>query len=896
MGFWTRLRRTLRPGRHEDEIREELQAHLELDVAGGTDPREARIRLGNTTRIGEETRAAGILEWLDSALADTRLGFRQLARAKVVAAAAVSSIAIGIGANTAIFALADAAIFKPLPVPEAESLRLVEWTNRGFPPGAENVNGELRDLSGGRLRGSSVPAWLYRRLAAGPHGFDALVGVGAYPEGASVSVGGRPAEAVGLQYVSANFLEGLRVPPLLGRPFTRDDDRVGAEPVVVVSHRFWISRLGGRSDALADVLVNGVPARVVGVAPPGFFGVRMGQWPDVYAPLAAKVAFQPSPGAARGEQDANWWVRIIARVAPGVPEAEATRQLALLLRTALMAERAELAPGQVPELVTAPGRRGSEAISVSDTDALRILMLLVGPLLLLVCANVANLLLARAVARRRESAMRLALGAPRSRLFRQHMLESGVYAALGGAAGLGLGAVASEALHALFQSGRDASFAFDLRLDWRVAAAAAGLTFLSVLLFGIVPALHAARAGVGEALHAHTRSIVSGGLRLPRLLVSLQVALSLAAVSAAGLLGRSLHNLRTVEVGFQSESLAYASVAPGRAGYARDQLGEYLERARQELAAIPGVVSVSPVATRPLSGGGNNGRVHLPGRPWSDAHRANLNAVGEGFFETLGMPLVAGRPIESRDLQPDASGVVVDALFARRFFGNQSPLGRRFGMSPKEDARYEVVGVVGDSRYNNLRGAPVPTVYQPYRPGGPIHLAIRSSLAPSALGAAVRRAVSAVDPAVPLLELHTQAALIDRLLRTERLLGALSGALGAVALIVSGVGLFGLLAYAVARRTGEIGLRMSFGARAGDVVSMVLRDALRMLAAGCLLGAPCAWALGVLLQSTLFRLEPLDPRTALFSLAVLATVALLAAVLPAWRAARVDPMTALRQD
>ena len=889
MGMWSRIRKTFRGDRHSAEIQEELQFHLDMDTSGGQD----RLRL-NMTRIEEETRAMGIIEWLDSALQDARYGLRQLRRTPALALAVVLSLAIGVGANTAIFSLIDAAILKPLPVLNPDSLLIVEWTNEGFPPGIENHNGDYRPISGGRSQGSSVAAYLYRRLAGEQTVFEPLMGVAAYPDGVAIAVDAAPAEQASLQYVSSNFFQGLGAMPIIGRPFRDDEDRVGQEPVVIVSHRFWKSRLGGGSAVDRGVRINNVPARVVGVAPRGFFGLGVGQWPDIYAPLAMKMAFQPprSSSGPRGEDDQNWWVRQIGRLKPGVSETAARTQLAGLFRNLVVPDGVN----KIPELITLPGRRGFYTLNPRDANALWILMLLVGVLLLIVCANVANLLLSRSVSRQRESAVRLALGAARTRLFRQHLIESSVLALTGGAAGLALGYALAQSIHLLFQSGRDASNAFDLHVDLRILTYTGALSILTAFLFGLAPAVRAARADLNDALKSQARSVIGGHLRLPRILVSIQIALCLTALVAAGLLGRSLENLKWTDIGFDRENLAYASVSPSQARYSAERVRPYLDRAREELARLPGVLRVSPVSTRLLSGGGTNGRVNIPGRPWGDANRADFNTVGDGYFDILRIPLVAGRVIERRDMQPNAEAVVVDQLFARRFFPNENPVGRRFGLDPKDSNRYEIVGVVGATRYNRLRGDAVPTVYRPYHPGGTIHFAIRSTMDSGRLAEAVRKAVASVDPAVPLIEFHTQTALIDRLLRTERLLGFVSGAFGVVALALAAIGLGGLLAYAVARRTNEIGVRMALGAAAGDVIRMVLRDSIWMVGVGILIGLPCSYAIGQVLKTALFQLEPLDPRTAAVSFFALVAVALVAAWIPARRASRIDPMTALREE
>ena len=899
MGVWSRLVRTFRRGRHDAEIQAELQFHLDMDVADGRSCREARLRLGNVARIHEETREAGILEWLDSVLRDIRFGWRQLRRTPGLSIAVVSSLAIGIGANTAIFTLVDAALLRPLPVADPDSLRLVIWTSNAFPPGDDNANGECRPIPGGRYQSAAIPAYVYRRLASEQPGNRPLIGFGAETDAVAISAEGRPAEQVRVQYVSANFFQALGAAPMYGRPFGDDDDRVGGEPVVVVSHRFWVNQLAGRHDVLDHtVRVNTVVARIVGVAPAGFFGLRAGEWPDVFAPLAAKVAFQnnSNPDAPRGEDDKNWWVRQIVRLAPESGEAAATTELAARFRTLAVPEGMNVEPGAMPELSLRPGRHGLDGLNRQEADALWILMRLVAVVLLIVCVNVANLLLSRAVGRQRESVVRLALGAARSRLLRQHLLESALVAVLGGVCGLLLGNLFALGIHQLFETGRDASNAFDLHVGRRVLAYTGGLSILVAVLFGLIPALRASCTDLNDVLKAQVKSVKSGLPRLPRLLVSIQIALCLGALVAAGLLGRSLERLRTTDIGFERQNLAYASVSPSRAGYRTDQITAYVDRVTSELARLPGVVRVSPVQTRLMSGGGNHASLNIPGRPYQAGVGAHLNSVGEAFFETMGIPLIAGRVVRVTDVHPDSEAVVVDELFVRQFFPDANPLGRRFGIGPKESGRYEIVGVVRNSRYNSMRNAAVPNFYMPYHPGGTVHFAIRTAADASAMAETVRRTIAAIDPAVPLTEFHTQAGLIDRLLRTERLLSFVSAAFGLVALTLAAIGLGGLLAYFIARRTNEIGVRMALGASAADVIRLVLRDSMSMVIAGLLLGAPVAYAMGRSLQATLFQLAPMDPSNAALALGVLVIVALAAAWVPARRAAAINPIAALREE
>jgi predicted permease len=509
------------------------------------------------------------------------------------------------------------------------------------------------------------------------------------------------------------------------------------------------------------------------------------------------------------------------------------------------------------------------------------------------------------VDRQRESAVRLALGAARGRLFRQHWIESGILALLGGAAGLGLGYLLAQSVHLLFEAGRDSGNAFDLHISLRILAYTSALSVLTAFLFGLAPAVRAARVDLQHALKAQTRSVIGGRMRLPRALVCVQIALCLTALVAAGLLGRTLGNLKSVDAGFDGRNLAYATVNPSQAGYAAESLPGYIERLREQLARIPSVTSVSPVEVRLLSGNGNFSQVRIPGRVAPKQSAAidpdtavTRNHVGEAFFSTMRIPLVAGRAFEPRDFRPNPGVAVVDETFAQRFFPDQNPIGKRFYFGSHDPDGLAIAGVVRATRYRTLRGELVPNVFEPLVASelrGATHFAIRASIDPKLLSEAVRRAVASVDPAVPLIAFRTQDDLIDGLLRTERLLSFVSGAFGVVALALAAIGLGGLLAYAVARRTNEIGVRVALGAAAGDVIGMVLRDSLWMVSGGILLGLPCAYVVGRVLKTSLFQLEPVDPLTGAFAFAALLAVALLAAWIPAQRAARIEPVIALRE-
>lgn len=905
MSLWSRIRNVIRPEAHHDEIREELDFHLEMDQVNGHEKREARRRLGNPTRIEEEVRAMGIATWLESVLQDARYGLRQFRKSPALSLAIVLSLAIGLGANTAIFALVDAALLKPLPVKDPDQLVMLEWSSVGrYAP--VRRGGPARIVEGGRMQIPAFSEAVYRGFAARQSAFASVIGFGsrismALNDGTGVS-------EVGVQYVSANFFAGLGVSPVLGRSFLEEEDRRGQDPAVILSHRYWTSHLGGDRGVLGrSIRVNNAPARIVGIAPPGFFGLVIGEWVDAYAPLSARFAFEPAQAARppTGGENADWWVRQAARLKPGVTASAAAAQTAGLFRS-LAAETTGTNLEPRLSLLVKPGRRGTNSLAASDREgrALWILMLLVGALLLIICANVANLLLSRSVVQQRESAVRLALGAPRLRLLRQHLIGSGILAALGGGAGLALSYLLAQTIHSVFQTGRGDGSAFDLQTDWRILAYATVLSAVTGFVFSLAPALRAARSSLNDSLRASARAVIGGRLRLPRLLVSAQLALTFTAVVAAGLLSRSLTNLNSIKLGFDARNLAYATINPYQAGYTQALVGPYLDRLKQNIEALPGVLSVAVLDNRPLQGGGRGTWASVPGGPPATlddgrpnpATEVNISPGSSDQLQTLGVSILSGRALDPGD-GPNAPVAVVDQRFASRYFGGRNPVGEHFDMFRQS---MEIVGLAANARFLNLREETTPTVYLPYDPTeflpGPIHVAIRSAIDPDQLAADVRRVVASLDPAVPVAEFHTQTVLIDRTLRTERLLAFVSGGFGLVALILAAIGLGGLLAYTVARRTNEIGVRMALGAARADVIRMILRDSMGMVGLGILIGLPAAYVVARFLEASLFELEPVDPLSAISALAVLLLVAVTAAWLPARRAAGVNPVAALREE
>jgi predicted permease len=902
MGFWSQLKRTFRSGQHDKDIEDELEYHLAMKEQNGCEARAARLQFGNPTKLKEEARAEGVLPWLESSFRDARYALRQMHKAPLFTLVLVFSLALGIGANSAIFSLVNAALLRSLSVPKPESLRLVEWTNNGFPEALCNMLSGDSKGDEHRFQGSSIAVRVYRELATQQHGFTSLIGF-SDPSMAAVVVNKQPAEQFRLQYVSANFFSGLEVKLQLGRPFLLSDDRVGQPPVVIISDRFWRSQLARRSDVLGQVLrINNVPVEIAGVAAPGFFGLQIGEWVDLYTPLAAEVALSPRAKLDQsfGDTDRYWWVRMMARLRPEASESQAMQELATLFQRLAVPSGVHIEAEKIPKLIALPGERGVDPMRADESRALWILFLLVGLILLIVCANVANLLLSRAIVRQRESAVCLALGAARFRLFRQYFTESLLLAVCGGAAGLLLSYLLAHALHSFIRADMNIG-GFDLRANGQVLGFTCAVSLGTAVLCGIAPAWMLARASVHEALKANNRTILTGHLRLPRVLVVAQIALSFTVLVVAGLLGRSLTNLRNVGLGFNQTNLVYASVNPWSAGYQPEQVSGYVKRLRSALASIPGVLRVATVELRPLSGDVNMSVINLPGRPFNISSDAVVvNRVSDGFFETLGVPLVAGRTFAPGDMGKDSDAVIVDDLFVRRFYGGRNPIGEQFGTGPKPTNRYRIIGVVKNSRYYSLREASRPAMFLPSatasHPGWRVNFVLRAAIGTGQLSRAFRQVSTTIDPSVPVIAIETQTELIDALLRSERLLSIFSGAFGLLALVLSSIGLLGLLAYMVARRRNEIGVRMALGASRQRVAGMVVRDAFLLLVIGLAAGVPGAVFLGRMLKHTLFNLRPADPTIGLLALATMVVVAALSSWIPAMRAAHIDPMRTLRDE
>jgi len=845
-------------------------------------------------------------------LNDLRHAARVLLQDKAWTLVVVLSVALGIGANIALFNAVNGLVFKTLDgVERSDALVRVKWVGRNdMVNDSSDYERPRTDAAGREIRATfSYPMFDELRAASAP----TLVGLaaGAPRFQCSFAVEGQPAEIVTAFEASGNFFQLLGVPALVGRTFLPADDTSSAAPVVVLSEGFWKRRFGGNTNVLGTVVhVNDVAVTIVGVAPARFTGIQkaVATAPDITLPLALDPRLDDSK---RMQQATFWWLQVFGRLRPGVTAAQVQGSLDGVFQHAARAGwdafYASLTDAErtvsearnrtaVPHLHVDSAAHGIYDASLGDLQSVALVSIVVAVLLLIVCANVANLLLARATTRRKELSVRLSLGASRWRLIRQLLTESVLLAAAGGAAGAAAGAWSGPLLKL------PASIA---AFDWRVFAFAAALTFVTGLIFGIVPALRATRLDVNAALNENSRGATAARSTLSKALLVAQVAMSLALLVGAGLFLDTLRNLRSVDVGFDSMNLMIFRIAPGLARYDKARAAALYRDVRQRLAAIPGVRGASMSQPALLSGGVSSTDVFFEGVDYANAPRdgsrvrgslLNQVTVSPSFFATLGIPLVAGRMLTDRDDLQAPRVVLINQTAARTYFPASNPIGRRYGNLLEKRTQTEIVGVVGDTKYNSLREAPPPTLYVPIgqRQWPSMAVEVRTASDPASYISAVREAVRGIDPNLPLMNMTTQAEAIEGRLAQERLFAQAYAVFGLLALIVASVGLFGLMSYNVARRTNEIGVRMALGARRGDVVSMVMRESMAMVAAGIAIGLGGTVVAGRLVASLLFGLSPTDPPTIAGAMAVMLAVSAIAGYLPARRASRLDPMAALR--
>jgi len=850
---------------------------------------------------------------------DLRYGARMLRKQSGFTLAAVLTLGLGIGANTALFSVVDAVLLKTLPVKEPERLVLFEsLVGRDFGYGGYNGSTYV-DPATGLQAGTSFPYQSFARMRAQE---SVLAEVFAFGNaGFNVNVDGQ-AENVRGQLVSGNYYAGLGVTPRLGRLIADADDQAGASPVAVISHRLWQRRFGGSPAALGkQININNLALTVIGVTPPGFEGAgQVGSAPDVTVPIAMES--QLNPERARMAGAGMWWLRLMGRLKSGATAEQARAQLEGIFQGSVVEHRTArqsqaqrqggravpaLEPKDYPRLRLAPGGRGEMDVRRSYAPQLYLLLGVVGLVLLIACANVANLLLARAASRQKEIAVRLALGASRGRLARQLLTESVLLSAVGGGLGILCALWIKNVLLSVGNWGGEGMDALDPRLDLRVFGFTLALSLGTGLLFGSAPAWRATRVDLTPSLKESGRG--SSGVsrsRLSRALVVAQVAMSLVLLIGAGLIVRTLRNLQTVDPGFNQNNLLLFSVEPGQLGYRGDRLANLYRQLSARLEAVPGVRAVTSSQEALLSDSSSNLRLYLAGSTFAigadNQPIANGNsrilAVRENFLEAMEIPLLLGRALRPQDDERAPRVAVVNQAFVRHFFPHDSPLGKRFGFSAETANQIEIVGVAGDAKYTSLREEIRPNVYFPWaqdlRFAGFMTFELRAVGDAAALVSAVREAVREVESNLPLTRVKTQVEQAEQSVRMVRLFARLLTFFGALALALAGIGLYGVLAYSVAQRTNEIGIRLALGAQTGDVLRMVIGQGMLLVAAGVSIGIGGAVGLTRLLRALLYGVSATDPLTFGVIALLLMLVALVACYLPARRATQVDPMIALR--
>ncbi|MEP7273579.1 MAG: ABC transporter permease [Acidobacteriota bacterium] len=826
---------------------------------------------------------------------DLRYAARVLRHSPGFATVALLSLALGIGANTAIFQLLDALRLRSLPVEKPDEL--VEVRIGGKPSRSGSFNGRFSRLT--------FPQ--YEQIRDRQEAFSGLFAWSS--RGFNLAPSGEARNAQGV-FVSGDFFRTLGVKPFLGRLLTMDDDRAGgAATSAVISYQFWQREFGGKADVLgAKMLLDGQPFDVIGVAPAGFFGLEVGRSFDVAIPLRSEARF----GGATSRLDTRhaWWLAAFGRLKPGWSLEKAATHLnqissGVFETTVPEVYRPDGAKNYVTFKLTAlPAGTGVSALRQDFESPLWMLLAITGLVLLITCANLANLMLARASVRERDMAIRLAVGASRGRLIRQLLAESLLLAAIGAALGILVAQILTRVLVTSLATGRT-PITIDLNPDWRVFAFIAGLAVLTCLLFGLTPAVRAAGTSLGAVMKSGGRGVSGAkGLGLRRILVVAQVALSLILMVGALLFVRSFQKLLNVDAGFQRDGVLVTSIDLPQRSDSVERLAGLHRELTERLNALPEVETAAEVSIVPISGSGWNENMRVEGGAASPDSRllSNFNRVGPQYFETMGTPILSGRDFNERDTLNTTKVALVNETFARKFLNGGSPIGKviRVEAAPgKPEPAYEIVGMVRDSKYRELRENVEPLTFlvstQEERPDRSMQFVVRSSVSLAALTASVKRAVMEVDPGITIVfqNLRTQ---VSESLVLERLMAMLSGFFGLLAGLLATIGLYGVISYSVARRKHEIGIRIALGASRRAVIRLVLLEAGLLLAVGLVAGSVLAVLAARTASSMLFGLQPYDPLTISLAVGLLASVGIAASYIPALRAAAVDPMVALRSE
>ncbi|MGH9408067.1 MAG: ADOP family duplicated permease [Vicinamibacterales bacterium] len=906
----------LRRDRLDDDLREELAQHHEWTadrlMSDGVPPDEARrrasVQIGNSLRLREQSRGIWGFAGLETIAQDIRYGVRLLLKSPVFTLSAVLSLGIGIGATAAVFSLANTVLLRSMPVPDPSSLFEIKWTSGPVPP-YSSLNG-WGDEADGHLASTSFSYAAYDAFQSEASRFMTVLG---FADLYTVNlVVDHRAELETAHAVSGNYFSVLGVGMAAGRALSPMDDKPDAPAAAVISDDVWKRHFDGGAVIGRSILINAVPFTIVGVLPAAFHGTgQVGTNPGLYVPLALKARVVPNDDPPLNPN--FWWVLTMGRLKPGARPDEARNALDLLLKRTVAAAKPQLAAKDLPRIELLHGGRGQVEDRQDMQEPLETMALVTIIVLLVACANVAGLLLARGRGRAREVSLRVAIGAPRGRIVRQLFTEAMLIACAGAAFGVAVAHWLSAALAPAL--GGDPQFTqIVTSVDSRVLLFVAGIACTSAVLFGLGPALRTAHVNINAGLQDTGRAAIVERRRgrLTGALMVAQIALALLLVASAGLLVRSLRNLQREDLGFDPSNLLVFKIDPSLNGYEGDRATALYAGLLDRLRATPGVKSASlsnhvliansatiasarrPEEAAPPPGSGF--------RVYQKTHEAWILVIDTTFFDTFGMHVLRGRAFTKADAT-GAPAAIINSRLARQLYKTDDVVGRQFyrgTVRATRPALYTIVGVVDDAKYGSVRDEKPPTMYVYYRqaPGlkGSPTFELRTAGPPSALASTVRQIVRAIDPTMPVYGMVSQQEQIAASLRQERLFARLATLLGMIALLLSAIGLYGLLAYGVVRRTPEIGLRMALGAARGRVQWMVLRESLLLAALGLGVGVPLALAGTNILASLLFGLDARDPATLIGASIFMIVLAAAAGYLPARRASRVDPLVALRAE
>ena len=885
MKWLGRLRTMFRPNRLGADLDDELRFHLEErvdeNIAAGMSEeearRDARLRFGNPTVLKESARENDILVWLETATQDLRYALRGLRRSPGFAATAIVSLGLGIGANTAIFSFVNALLLKHLPVPEPT--RLVQ----------------LAEYEDSKLTNSVFSYPFLAELDKRNRSFDGLTG--RYPVRVNLTSDSL-AEPLNGEVVTGSYFRTLQVKPALGRLLTEEDiDAAVGSPACVISYSIWQERFGGNPDILGrKLLLNAHPYTVVGVTEKGFYGPQLQSRIDMQLPVSRMGDFMggffsSGDGGAMWKSPGFRWLQPLARLKPGMSAVQGRVMIEPLARANM-----EGGTNEKATFLLNDGSQGTNNDSNFSKPVI-VLMAIVSLVLLIACANLASLLLARANVRAKEFAVRLSLGASRWRLVRQLMVESLAIACSGGLLGLLLALWIIYTLLAYLNTGVTGGGTLRVGLDPLVIGFSILLSLLTALLFGLVPAWQSARPEIVPELKGSPgRTQVSlGGVRIRRFLIVFQIALSLMILFAAGLLTRTLRSLKTIDLGFDPARVIALNVDPAMNGHRRDEIDRVFDEILSRLRAHPRIAAASLAVVAPLEGGMISLGVEVPGHiKKSSDIQTNFNMISPDYFKTLNQALLAGRDFTDRDVRKAPLVAIVNKLFVDQYMPGQNPIGRSFKMG----GEVEIVGLTNDSRYQELRETPCPLIYLPAKQtqSSGYTLLIRTRLESRKAIADIRDTIRSVDPRLPIFRVRELQDQIDQGISSERVLSFLSTLFSALATLLCGVGIYGLIAYAVSRRTREIGLRFALGAQKIDVANLFLRESVLLVAAGIVAGIPLALASTRVMKTVLYGVRPGDPVTLALTIAIFVIAGLLASLLPVLKAARIEPVQALRDE